>query len=225
MVDSIRGKGGHVTRDVLKTTIGKSEVAFSFAQSAASEFGLIEVKGKDYSLSPLGSKLSSAKENERKEIIRDIILTYQPYHTMLLRLKNSPNSSFSKSELTKAWFELNRAGTDRTREQYTASFGNICEWSGIIENHKKTIVLRDEANALLEAKIPSIPPNPSSTPPPKEPPGRNEPQNPPVLNPVVSIPLNATISISISVDTKEQTSVDNLLRIIKALRGESVIAS
>jgi hypothetical protein len=225
VVDSIRGKGGHCSRDVLKTTFGKSKAAFDFAFGTAVQFELVELKEKDCSLSPLGSKLSSANEDERKKIIRDIVLSYQPYHTMLLRLKNSPDSSLPKGDLTKAWFELNKTGTDRTRQQYTSSFGSICEWCGLIDKRKKTIVLRDEAKAFLEGAPPAISLSPPTGSVPKQLSEGDKPQSHLTTNPLVASPLNATITISITVDAKEQTSVDNLLRIIKALRGENVSPS
>jgi len=41
----------------------------------------------------------------------------------------------------------------------------------------------------------------------------------------ISVPVTASISINISLDTKEENAVKNLLRIIKVLRGESETSS
>lgn len=125
VLDSIMAKGGHCSRDVLKTTIGKGEAIFGWAISAATEFGLINYEAKEYSFSTLGNKFSSENENQRKQTMREIILSYQPYNTILLRLKNAPDNCLSKADITKAWYELTKKGNERTREDNTGSFANI----------------------------------------------------------------------------------------------------
>lgn len=222
VVDSIMAKGGHCSRDVLKTTIGKGEAMFGWALSAAIEFGLVNYKDKEYLLSPSGDKFSAADVTGRKGIMREIVLSYQPYHTVLLRLKNAPETSLLKSDVTKAWYELNKSGTDRTRQQNTGCFANICEWCGLVENRKKTVVLTEDGKTILAGVSPPKPQaatsgSPTETGPQKKT-GGQEPTKPITTIP---IPLSATITINISVDTKEQTSVENLLRIIKALKGEN----
>lgn len=221
VLDSIMAKGGHCSRDVLKTTVGKDEAAFGWALSSATEFGLIDYKGREYSLSPLGNKFSAANIEERKQIMREIILNYQPYHTILLRLKNAPENSLSKADITKAWYELTKKGQERTRQQNTGSFASICEWCGLVENRKKTVILKEEGKSLISATtVPkAIAGQDSSTAvgdKKKEEARESGKQTPP------QVQLNTAITINITVDTKEQASVENLIRILKTLKGEDM---
>jgi hypothetical protein len=228
VLDSIMAKGGHCSRDVLKATVGKGEAIFGWAISAATEFRLIDYGAKEYSLSPLGNKFTSENESDRKQVMRDIVLGYPPYHTILLRLKNSPDNCSSKSDITKAWYELTKKGNERTRESNTGSFASICEWCGLVENRKKTVILTEEGKALI-----------SGTPTPKDKVFQyvgksaeleNKAERESVkLTPTGQIQaqyqINTTIAINITVDTKEQASVANLLQIIRALKGENITQS
>jgi hypothetical protein len=216
-VNSIRAKGGRCSLDVIRTAIGKSAGMVNWATSAATSLGLVRLEDDDYALTPLGDRFAAATESEMKQILKEVVLNYEPYHTILLRLKNSPNRTLAKNDVTKAWYDLYRSGTDSTRRTYTGSFASICSWCGIIENRKKTVVLTDEGADLLEATTPSQPPLPQITETAKTSQlgvGASK------TGPDISIPLTATITINISVDTKEKDSVDNLIRVIKALREE-----
>lgn len=227
VLDSIMAKGGHCSRDILKTTIGKGEAVFGWAISAATEFGLISYEAKEYSLSTLGNKFSSEDENERKKTMREIVLGYQPYNTLLLRLRNAPDNCLSKGDITKAWYELTKKGNERTREDNTGSFASICEWCGLVENRRTTVILTEEGKAFISGiSTPKIKIAQDSEI------GLEAKKNKPEREPMKTIPtaqiqaqnqLNTTIAINITVDTKEQASVENLLKIIKALKGESEI--
>lgn len=222
VVDSIRAKGGHCSRDVLKTSVGKSDSTFAWALSSAMELTLVDSKERDYSLSQLGDSFASADEPKRKKIIREVVSRYQPYHTVLIRLKNAPKASLAKSDVTKAWYDLNKSGTDSTRQSYTASFANICGWCGLVENRKKTVALTEEGENLVAEILP--PEEPAALPIPPSEAGlakKDEPQEPVKPSAPASAQLTTAITINISVDAKEQASVDNLLRIIKALKGEN----
>ena len=207
--------------DIIKTTIGKSEGMIKWAISAASELQFVTLEGNDYTLTSLGDRFAAATDSEMRQILREIVLKYEPYHTVLLRLKNAPNKTLSKSDVTKAWYDLYKSGTDRTRQVYTASFASICEWCGIIENRKKTVVLTDEGATLLGGMMPREPgplaPKDTTTSPSVAGVKKGEP--------AISVPLTATMSINISVDAKEEESVKNLLRIIRALKGETESSS
>lgn len=218
-VDSIIAKGGRSPLDPIKTTVGKSEGMVKMALSAASELGLVRLEGNDYALTSFGNEFATSSESERKLLLRNRLVEYEPYNTILLRLRNAPNRTLAKSDVTKAWYDLYRTGTDRTRQLYTGSFASICGWSGIVENRRKTVVMSSDGIALLEGTIP-----------PEEPTTRIETQGTAIQLASKSqgatetkavIPINATVSINISLDTKEEDSVRNLIRIIRALRGES----
>jgi hypothetical protein len=229
MLDSIMAKGGHCSRDVLKTTVGKGEAIFGWAISAATEFGMIEYEAKEYSLSTLGNEFTSQNEDERKQTMREIVMNYQPYNTILLRLKNTPENCLPKADITKAWYELTRKGNERTREDNTGSFASICQWCGLVENRKRSVILTEEGKAFIsepstpEIKIAqksetSLEANKVKI--------DGQLQKKPIIaasNARIEAQsqLNATITINITVDTKEQASVDNLLRIIRALKGET----
>jgi len=221
-VNSIRAKGGRCSFDIIKTTIGKSEGMIKWATSAASELGLVSLEGENYTLTPLGDKFAAATGPEMRQILREIVLKYEPYHTVLLRLRNAPNRTLTKSDVSKAWYDLYKSGTDSTRQTYTGSFASICEWCGIIENRKKTVVLTDEGTTFLEGITPSqqlTTLTREATTPPQSGANANKGESP------ISVPVTASISINISLDTKEENAVKNLLRIIKVLRGESETSS
>jgi hypothetical protein len=219
-VNSIRAKGGRCSFDIIKTTIGKSGGMINWAVSAASELGLVSLEGNDYTLTPLGDKFAAETEQDMKQTLKEVVLKYPPYHTVLLRLKNAPNKTLTKSDVTKAWYDLYKSGTDSTRQAYTASFASICDWCGIIESRKKSVVLKDEGTTLLEGVV--VEPSQQLAPLTQE-----TTTTPPLgvgtkkVESLISVPITATISINISLDTKDEDSVKNLLRIIKAFRGES----
>jgi hypothetical protein len=226
-INSIMAKGGHCSRDVLKTTVGKGEAIFGWAISAATEFGLISYEAKEYSLTKLGNSFSSENENDRKKTMREIVLSYQPYNTILLRLKNAPNNCLPKNDITKAWYELTKKGNERTREDNTGSFASICQWCGLVENRKQTVILTEEGKTFTSGiSTPNIE-NPQHL---EISHGTGESKAEKGLTNATPKPqiqtlnqLNTTVTINITVDTKEQTAVENLLRIISALKGESEI--
>lgn len=231
VLDSIMAKGGRCSRDILKTTVGKGEAIFGWAISAATEFGLIGYEAKEYSLSMLGNKFTSQNENERKQTMREIVMNYQPYNTILLRLRNAPDNCLPKGDITKAWYELTKKGNERTREDNTGTFASICQWCGLVENRKKSVILTEEGKAFISGtstpKIKVAQNSEMSLEAKRNKPGR-EPQEEPIhTTPTAQIQvqnqLNTTITINITVDTKEQASVENLLKIIRALKGESEI--
>jgi hypothetical protein len=226
VIDSILAKGGHSSRDVLKTTVGKGEAIFGWAVSASTEFGLIDFEAKEYSLTTLGHKFSSQNENERKQTMRELVLGYPPYHTILLRLKNAPDNSLLKGDITKAWFELTKKGNERTREDNTGSFASICQWCGLVENRKKTVILTEDGKAFISGTLPpkiDVAPVSQTKVEDKTKKAEEASMNTTLTTQTqVQNQLNTTITINISVDTKEQASVENLLKIIKALRAENV---
>jgi len=77
-VNSIRAKGGRCSFDIIKTTIGKSEGMIKWATSAASELGLVSLEGENYTLTPLGDKFAAATGPEMRQILREIVLKYEP---------------------------------------------------------------------------------------------------------------------------------------------------
>lgn len=227
VLDSIMAKGGHCSRDVLKTTVGKGEAIFGWAISATMEFGLIDYKAKEYSFTTLGSKFSSESENDRKKTMREIIMSYQPFNTILLRLRNSPDNCLQKSDITKAWYELTKKGNERTREDNTGSFASICQWCGFVENRKKTVILTEEGKTFISGiSTPKSKFDQGSEPSfdAKKNKSGMEPSDKTLPDQMKALTqLNTTITINITVDTKEQASVENLLKIIKVLKGESEI--
>lgn len=229
-VESIVTNGGHASLEVIATSIGKSEGSARWAISSGQSLGLIMPRGDEYSLSsPLGENFASADETGRKKILSKVILDYEPYHTVLLKLKNAKDCTLSKSDVTKAWWALFKTGKERSRQLYTTSFVSLSNWAGIIKSSKNTIILNEEWKVLLEG---NITPNPSSPPPPTPPtpsgkPLKNNAEQKPDghTNPSINLPLNATVAINISVDAKDPTAIENLLKIIKELRGQNVSSS
>jgi hypothetical protein len=216
-VEAIRAKGGSASVDVIATTMSKSKGTALLALSACAAFDLVSSDGDTYHLKGFGLTFASANESDMKNLLRDAVLRYPPYHTVLLRLKNAPDNTLPKSDVTKAWFDLFKTGADQTRKKNTAAFASMCDWSGIVENRKNEVILKQDALSFLGAAPPpkpisSLPQQPSAP-------------SPPLLQqsqsqPTTSVqPLATTISIDISVDTRDEKSVRNLLRIIKALRG------
>jgi hypothetical protein len=223
VLDSIMAKGGHSPRDVLKTTVGKGEAIFGWAISAATEFGLIDYEQKEYSLTELGNKFSSENESGRKQMMRDLVLNYPPYHTILLRLRNAPDNHLSKSDITKAWYDLTKKGNERTREDNTGSFASICQWCGLVESRKKTVILTEEGKASISrVPTPEVRITQTSQVITEREKRSAEKGHANITPNAAQAQLNTTITINIAVDTKEQTSVDNLLKIIKALKGENI---
>jgi hypothetical protein len=224
VIDSMMAKGGHCSRDILMATVGKAKAIFGWAISAATEFGLVDYEAKEYSLTQLGDTFSTENENDRKKTMREIVLSYQPYNTILLRLKNTPENCLPKSDITKAWYELTKKGNERTREDNTGTFASICQWCGLIENRKKSVILTEEGKAFISQisfqaqksfEIPRRPIMPIKS-------NQREPADAtPKPQSQTLNQLNTTITINISVDTNEQTAVENLLKIIKALKGET----
>lgn len=216
-VEAIRAKGGSASIDVIATTMSKSKGMALLALSACAAFDLVISDGDTYHLKDFGSTFTSANESDMKNLLRDAVLRYQPYHTVLLRLKNASQNTLPKSDVTKAWFDLFKTGADETRKKNTAAFASICDWCGIVENRKNEIVLKQDTMPLLGA---APPPKPISSLP-----QQSSALSPPHLEqlqtqPTAGVqPFATTISIEISVDTRDEKSVCNLLRIIKSLRG------
>jgi hypothetical protein len=213
VVTSIRAKGGACTLDVLVTSMGKSESMAQFGLRACTEFKLVETDGKQYKLTDMGSRLASSTEQEQRKLVRELVLHYEPYNTVLLRIQNAKDKTIQKSDITKAWYDLQRSGTDRTREQYTSAFASIASWCGLVDSRKDAVALIGSLEPGVPLVLPSrterIPASMTSQPAAPGPHAVSPPMTP------------ATVSIQISVDVKDDESVRNVLRIIKTLRGES----
>jgi hypothetical protein len=217
-VEAIRAKGGKASVDVIATTMNKSEGNALLALSACAAFDLVSSDGDTYHLKDFGSTFASADESTMKDLMRNAILGYPPYHTILLRIKNAPDNTLPKTDVTKAWFDLYKTGADGTRKKYTAAFASICDWSGIVENRKNEILLKKDALPLLgSGPLPKTVSSLSRQPGLSSPSPLQQPQSQPVTG---VQPFATSISIDISVDTRDEKSVSNLLRIIKTLRGE-----
>ena len=216
-VNSIRAKGGIAPFDTIQTTTGKSEGIVKSALSTGCELGLISTEGDQYKLTDFGSRFAAASETEMKQLLCEVLLKYEPYNTVLLRIKNAPEHTLGKNDITKAWYDLYKTGTDLTRKKYTAAFSNIGDWCGLVENRKKTVVLTTEGSRFLEGVVSGMAMPPIA---PTAPLVRETPQIQPRVVETPVLPITTTISIDIAVDIKEENSVQNLIRIIKALRGE-----
>lgn len=211
-LDSILAKGGSCSIDVLVTTMGKSAGTVYHALATCSELGfVVPAEGNAYKLTDLGSKLASSNEQEQKKIVRECLLKYEPYNTILLRIKNSKDKTIQKSEITKAWYDLQKSGTESTRDKNTTAFVSMAAWCGLIDSGKQTVtLLGDLVNPPQQPQTVTTGAKGSTD---VEPPSKS-------TNP--SLAGLANVSIQISVDAKDETSVQNVIRILKALRGEHV---
>jgi len=215
VVGAILAKGGSCTPSEIVAATGKGDSVVKPTLSALAALRLVSQVGDSWNLNELGSKFAAAAESEMKKLMRGIVIAYDPYHTVLLRIKNAADSSLEKRDITKAWFDLYKTGAGETREKYTAAFASICEWCGLVEASKLNVKITNEARELLEGPIPVVTPPPPSPPEPvKLPQGEKEAMK--------GIPLQptTTVAINITVDTKDETSVWNLFRIIRFLKGE-----
>jgi hypothetical protein len=224
VIDSIRAKGGRSSKDIIKAAMGTNDSDFHYALASNAELGLIQQNGDEYELTPLGQSLAIANDDERKKIMLKIVVGYEPYHTILWRIKNNPSNTLSKDDVTKAWFAFNKSRSDRIRQEYTRSFASICDWIGIMENNKNEVKLNEAGISLLENTLNTehmvsnqgdtskehtvnLPIDVNST--------------PTVSKPILAVPINASITVTVVVDTKDEKSVENLLKILKALKGET----
>lgn len=214
-VEALRDKGGSASIEVLATTMNKGKTTAQLALSSCATFDLVSSEGEGYSLTDFGSTFAAANESDMRNLLRDAILRYEPYHTVLLRIKNAQDNTLPKSDVTKAWFDLFKTGADETRQKYTAAFASICDWCGLVENQKTKIVLKQETIPLLGVAPSTRAVTPSIT----QSSALLAPQHQQIQQMVPAQPLAASVSINIAIDTHDDNSVRNLIRIIKALRG------
>jgi hypothetical protein len=106
-------------------------------------------------LGQIGAKFAAASENEKKQMLAEKIASFAHYKDIFIRLKNDPEKSIKKEEITDMWLTITGGGK-AIRYGYTASFSSLASWSGIVSDSGRTLKLTEFGTALLEGK-PSAP--------------------------------------------------------------------
>jgi hypothetical protein len=210
-LSSILGKGGACTLDVLQAAMGKSEGQVRWAIQTCSEFDLVDTEGDKYRLTEGGSRFASSTEEEQKKLMRDLVLRYEPYHTVLWRIKNSKDMTIQKADITKAWYDLQKSGTDSTREANTSAFASIATWCGLIASHKQTVELIGNLELGEPQSVISVQRDVAEV-------ASHQTRD---VHGQSGQTTTTSVTINVTVDAKDEASVQNALKLIKALRGES----
>lgn len=127
LVELLRGKGGRA--DIYKLA---NELNMEFGDmltvvSAAELLKLVHTPGGDVQIQPLGEKISRAKINERKKIIKTQIQTIPVYQQLCQYLKAKEDHEATRDEVIEKLAEL------IPNENTEKTFSNLLKWGRYAE--------------------------------------------------------------------------------------------
>ena len=145
--------GGKKYRDILGRSL-----------SAMARFNIFEKSGATFSLGETGRKFVVASDEEKKKMLAEKIISFSYYKDICIRLKNNPEKSIKKEDITDMWMTI-AGGGKGIRQYYTTSFSSLASWCGIVEDSGRTLKLTEFGSKLLEDKlgIPTPTPPPAGT--------------------------------------------------------------
>lgn len=150
-ISILSDKGGTSTTADIKAAFGGSREYVGRSLNSLVALGIIEKKGLSYILGETGSKFIAGDDTTKKQILKEKVIAYPPYKDVFIRLKNSPDKSIKKEEITDMWVTIVGGGKD-IRQGFTMTFSSLTSYCGIVEDKGKTLVLIDVSVKPLETE-------------------------------------------------------------------------
>lgn len=179
-IQVLSDKGGKGRSSDLEVLFGNSET-LGRSLSALQRLGIIEKKGLEFSLGDTGKKFIVSDEKGRKKIFAEKVLAFQKYQDVFIRLRNNPEKSLKKEDLTDMWIKIVGQGGKVIRQQYTTTFADFATWSELVSDSGRTLTLIESLTSsppLPSSLSPLLPQPPTTVPSPLVTPVNISPQKP-----------------------------------------------
>ena|GEM_PF-7072913 len=224
IVEILKTAGRPLSYHEVKASFGRGNTMTRCTLSAAQAMGFVERRQGMYALTARGIEFATGSEEQRRSIVREWILSYSPYHSVLLRMKTEPAYRLSLRQIADVFLARYQTGGERTRLDFARSFVSIAAYAGLVEATDDGARLTSLGLRALEAPVQlavKAAPLPAHQPSPRTPttslPTHHR------LSATVPLPARlhpATVSVAIRItaNASDDRAVENVLRIIRALQ-------
>ncbi len=137
--DLVEMFGGAKRREILSRSLG-----------FAAELGFLSKKGTTYNIANEGKSFLAANDPDKKEALAARLISFGPYHDVLVRLRDEEGHSLKKETITEMWSSIAGGGGRKVRSLMTQTFASLAKYAGLIEDSGQTCILQQPAMALLE---------------------------------------------------------------------------
>jgi len=127
LVEALRRKNNDEKQ--AKPVFGMAGTAFTNTKSSLKMLGII---AEDCSFTEIGKELAFAPEMEKKKAIRDLLLGFHPYESLLAYIfQKGFVEETDLDTIVGYWGKFDFGSTDRNRREAATVFGSIVEYIGL----------------------------------------------------------------------------------------------